>query len=1111
MNWKFYLLLLLCATKGFSQSWLYEEQIHLDSVQGSLGASELEPIAPDWMVLGVPVQNDQQLKNASVEVPVEKPQETKVASTDSLVKKDSTADEMAEESQSDESGVSTLQLVILSADDGKPLDKAVVLVKVNESLMKAESDANGMVLLRGVPAGERDVSVTRKGYTAKNLVKVRFLSGKKWSEEVTLDRRIAVGKTMTVQKPRATTSENMMAQRQNSALVMEGVSAEQIAKSTDADAGAIAKRVTGTSVVGGKYVFVRGLGERYTNMTMNGLPVPSPEKDKRVVPQDLFPASILESFAIYKTFSPQLPADFAGGSVSLETKGFPDKDFWKVGVGLGATEYIGDGAWLDLGAKRLDARVGNTLGQWLGFPGSSMNRPSGMPSIINKITVPNDSDRAELARKWNRKWSIDTLGMKPDQSYSLATGKTWKSRYDGQAGFIANLAFKNDYKQSERKRIKVAQNGVKDSVTIIRNGVERRVLQTIRDTVDGVPRMLEYLVPGIEQTVDYGAYATSLSALLNWGYRNRDHSLWAKSFYANLSEEIAMYNKSVADVDISAGQENPIEERFYSEFNRRSVGVLQAGGSHYIGRSVLDSMAWAVGIAQSTGETPDSRKYYFSRYDSTEMRYDVKPPFGTRQYQDFSEFGLSGRADFFLIMPPEWSAQDLFHEEPGLFSRIQLPTMASGFLWSNKHREFDVTTYSWAGLDRMSTTEEDYSIVDLVHNPDSVAQFVAENGIGFSTNPTDYDNYESDEASFSLYSNVQENLQIQGFPSSFQAGLRMEFYSLDFLAPYTSERSYIDESLRMDSARIIDQFDINIYPSVSAHFEFFPRTKMRFLLSQTLVRPEIRERAPTFFYDPVDEIEVIGNPDLKDTRITHWDFRFEWFLPWQQMMSASIFYKDFKDPIEMYINGNLSPNRKMFQNAKGAFVQGVEVEADLSPQRLLKKEWAEYLDGLSFYVNAAWIYSRVRLDTSTSGADLLTSSNRPMIGQSPYLYNFKLAHERKWGSYSIMNALLYNISGRRISALGVDGIPDTYEEPFASLEYMLKAEKGQHTVSLKLKNLLNSAQVYTVSEFNHKIDYEVISDEYRDELYSKVDWKEKIEVSKVKPGIGISLSWDYKF
>ena len=112
-------------------------------------------------------------------------------------------------------------------------------------------------------------------------------------------------------------------EQRNATNIVSSVTAEQIARSPDSDAGQAVQRVSGVSVQDGRYVFVRGLGERYTTTSLNGTRLPSPEPERKVVPLDLFPAGLLEGITTSKTFTPDQPGDFSGASVNLKTREFP--------------------------------------------------------------------------------------------------------------------------------------------------------------------------------------------------------------------------------------------------------------------------------------------------------------------------------------------------------------------------------------------------------------------------------------------------------------------------------------------------------------------------------------------------------------------------------------------------------------------------------------------------------------------------------------------------------------------------------------------------------------------------------------------------------------------
>lgn len=113
------------------------------------------------------------------------------------------------------------------------------------------------------------------------------------------------------------------------------ITPEDFQRQGDSNVALSLRRVTGLSLVGGKFIYIRGLGERYSNANLNGLPLPSPEPLRRVVPLDLFPTSVLQSAAAQKTFSPQYSGEFGGGIIEIETKAVPDGRFFDIGVSVG--------------------------------------------------------------------------------------------------------------------------------------------------------------------------------------------------------------------------------------------------------------------------------------------------------------------------------------------------------------------------------------------------------------------------------------------------------------------------------------------------------------------------------------------------------------------------------------------------------------------------------------------------------------------------------------------------------------------------------------------------------------------------------------------------------
>jgi hypothetical protein len=134
------------------------------------------------------------------------------------------------------------------------------------------------------------------------------------------------GIVIETERVNASSSEaGLLSLQRTAAAVTDGISAEQISRSPDSDAGEAIARVTGVSVVDNQFVVVRGLAERYSNTLLNGAELASPEPTRRVVPLNIFPASLLESVLTTKAATPDKPGDFAGGSVEIRTKEFPEE------------------------------------------------------------------------------------------------------------------------------------------------------------------------------------------------------------------------------------------------------------------------------------------------------------------------------------------------------------------------------------------------------------------------------------------------------------------------------------------------------------------------------------------------------------------------------------------------------------------------------------------------------------------------------------------------------------------------------------------------------------------------------------------------------------------
>ena len=1018
--------------------------------------------------------------------------------------------------------------IVVDKKTGKQIAGAEIKINNAGKDFSVLSDESGVFVVKGVKPGSIEVEINNKGYEPVNKKFVTEANGE--LVEFFIEKKVLKAEMVTIKKPTKKGGKlNQLNKRKKSNAVVDGMSAEAISKGTDSDAGALAKRVTGTSVVGGKYVFVRGLGERYTNMTLNGLPVPTPEKDKRVVPQDLFPAGALESFSIYKTYSPDLLPDFAGGNIALVTKGIPEKDVLKIKVGVGAKDYLSDTRFTTIGNDRLTYDGGNGFVSYLGYDDGTRQKPNGVPVAVDRSWT---SDQLAVeAWKFNNKWKFDTTQVFINQSYGLELAKVFKGQDKSKYGFLASLSFSNKFDQESSESYTLRRDNVLDSNNRIVTDSVTKIDEEGNEY--GTFENLYWTNPIVNKNKTSGVAKTRKTAILNMGYEDEDKTIWFKNLYAHLSSDKATITRK-EDSETSNENSGELEEIFTTEYSSRAIFTSQLGFGLFTGMSFLDSLSGAVGTGISLGETPDQKAYLFLRNRVDEIatsdttingvnykngeeysyyddpRFVIGPSFGVRFYDDFVEKSFSSRLDQYWIVPPEISVEDTLLKEGNWVRNWKLPTLVTGMFTNYKDREYNLSRYEWLGLEYSVDKYGGYEIVDEIFHQDSVYKYVSKNGSGFSPTPSEYDSYTAVESEFSTYFNLNTGIELFSFPISVDYGLRLQWYNNNVSIPYTGKEFLSKPEKRAEKNLSIKSNEMNLYPSYGMSIQWTKNTKLKLAHSETMIRPELRELIPTNFYDYEEDTNVKGNVDLVNTEVKHYDARLDWYLPFNQMISGSFFYKNFKNPIEFYIDAASAPVIKKYVNADEAFVRGVEVEADLNLGKVLEvfDLNTSVTDLLTFYMNAAWIESKVEIDEEVATAALLTSEKRSMIGQSPWLYNLKLSIENDIDKVNLVQSMLYNISGPRIIALGNLNVGDAYEEAFASLDYAAKIKYGQHSISFKMKNILNSIGKIRYDEVNKNIERETLDSEYVDALYDQYDDRIIIEDEK---GISYSISYTYSF
>jgi hypothetical protein len=300
---------------------------------------------------------------------------------------------------------------VLDAATGQGISDAGV--QIVGTTLGVQSGVDGRFSFPRVNAGTVMIQVRRIGYTPKAVTGILLNAGQTIEQNITLATAAArvEAQVVTAARERGTVASALNDQR-TAVGVTNAITADAIARSPDGDAGQAIQRVSGVTVQDGKYVSVRGLGERYTTTSLNGARVPSPDPEKKVVPLDLFPSTLLEAITTSKTFTPDQPGDFSGAQVNLKTKSFPAERLLTFSLASGFNS-------LTTGKHVIAPPTAG--GEWLAMGTSKRSLPSRLTGISDFSTLSRSTVNS-LIRSLPREWSFQNANGSPNMSANVSLG-----------------------------------------------------------------------------------------------------------------------------------------------------------------------------------------------------------------------------------------------------------------------------------------------------------------------------------------------------------------------------------------------------------------------------------------------------------------------------------------------------------------------------------------------------------------------------------------------------------------------------------------------------------------------------------------------------------------
>ncbi len=796
-------------------------------------------------------------------------------------------------------GIGGLKGTVLDESNGKPIPGINVLVKNTKFALSTDMDGN--YIFRSIPAGTYEVEFSSMGYASKLVSEVVI----KEKEITELSPSLGEQKNMlnevviTRTKAKTESVKSLLIQQKNSVSVSDGISAETIKRSPDRSTSDVIKRISGASIQDNKFVIIRGLNDRYNTAYINGSPLPSSEPDRKAFSFDIFPSNMIDNLIISKTATPDLPGEFAGGVVQINTKSVPDKNFQSFSFGMGYnTVTTGQKQVSYVGGKLDDLGLDDGTRDLFPIPG---NLTANNPNDPNNVAYA-----SAYATATQGDWNLFDKTFTPNMNIQYSLGRQF-SIGEKSLGALVSLTYNKTNTLFETIRRNYNDSGV-----------------------EGEPNILsdDFLDKSYNEQVLAGALA-------NFSFKiNNNNSISLKNIYSINSEDKVILRTGQSGID----QEPPYFDFKNNArwFTSNKILSSQLNGDHYFSKSKV-KINWNGSISKVNRSIPNLRRNSYLSYGTPDYIAQIAQ---TVNFQSGGNIFYSENDETIAFAKTDFSKKFSFGEKASAEIKV-------GASMQNRDRTFAAKLLGYVTMNNFEPTNALLTLPESeIFNPSNMGALG--NGFnGFSmlnvTKPSDqYIASSKLNSAYAMVDNVFDNWR-------FVWGVRME----NFTQTLDSEN---------DAGPVrINQKQQDILPSLNVIYAINPKKNLRFSYSKTVNRPEFRELAPFKFFDFQTNFNTQGNESLQIATINNLDVRYEVYPGKGQLFSFSVFTKTFTNPIEIKAAPN--PKEIYYWNAPSAKNSGFEIEFRTLLSSLLGKEAGSASDNFTLFSNLAFIYSEVTVGT----------------------------------------------------------------------------------------------------------------------------------------------------
>ena len=814
--------------------------------------------------------------------------------------------------------------------------------------------------------------------------------------------------------------------------VTDLLGAEAISRVGDSNVAVALQRVPGLSLVNGQFIYVRGLGERYSQTTVNGASVPSVDLSRNVVPLDLFPSFIVESLAVQKSYSADRQAAFGGGAIDIRTKRIPDG--FVAGLQLGSAvndanddevlTYAGggeDNQGQDDGNRAFSPRLREALDQYQGNVS--------VQNILTRLrgtTQPNatladaQAINRQLATYLKRDVSVLEKDTPFDRNIRGYLGNSFFVSDDLEIGGLAAGGYSNQWRETTR----TGRNFVfPDEET------DERVQATQQVNMTGNAAV------GLRYLEEHEVSATAIYL------RNTEDDTYQRTFF-NENRRRSSGN-GFGEVGL--------------RFEERDVLITQYEGTHRFGVStrselrdrfssvlpaslfnmVPEDLEFSWFVSDSKAETSIPSEVTISQQGSTNAAFQLVDP-QVVQATQAANYRFTELDDD--VLNHGWELKAPFYLDRAFLE------VSGGYNHRRQDRVYEQSQFNLGSL----------SVADLASLRGPLGQVFSTENINNSANDFIFARAGANNQSYLAGAMTDAYFGQVDFTWDetwrIAAGLRWEKYrqyGLDFDPyGYTAATPIVTTDPQALANAVFQ--DDDLYPSLSVTYMrplWADTFQLRATYAETVVRPDLREITDASYIDPLTEDLVFGNSGVTPATLSNYDLRAEWFWNSGDSLTVSLFYKDIENPIEFFeTTASDTTVAREIVNAESAEVYGVEIEA--------LKDLGSVADFLSpFFVQANLTLQDSEI-VAGSQADAPTNDTRELTNASPWIVNLIVGFDSMDAMHSA--TLAYNAFDDRLFVAGRNGAPDGFEQARHSVNatYFFYPTDSL-TVQLKASNLLD--------------------------------------------------------